>query len=212
VKTKNAKPNLMRCMLSAILSGSLLVVVGGCESGANKATSCVKQVESLQKEKTELLGQIEQAGTENKQLKKRIRVLTGLRTGVKLENLPVVEKVKIHRYTGFYDKNGDGRKEKLIVYLQPIDQQGDIVKAAGAVDVQLWDLNREGGQARLAQWHIRPDELKKLWFATIITSLYRLTFDVAGKIEGIDGPLTVKVTFSDYLTGKVFEEQRVIKP
>ncbi|GAH67953.1 unnamed protein product, partial [marine sediment metagenome] len=55
-------------------------------------------------------------------------------------------------------------------------------------------------------------ELKKLWFATLITINYRLTFDVADKITGDEEALTVKVTFTDYLTGKVFTEQKVIKP
>jgi len=78
--------------------------------------------------------------------------------------------------------------------------------------VQLWDLNRQDGQALLGQWHIEPNELKKLWFATLITINYRLTFDVADKIEDAEGPLTVKVAFTDYLSGRVFNEQRVIKP
>jgi len=82
---------------------------------------------------------------------------------------------------------------------------------AGAVDVQLWDLNKTDSEALLDEWRVEPEELKKLWFATMITINYRLTFDVADKIESMEEPLTVKVTFTDYLTGKVFKEQKVIK-
>ncbi|GAI66166.1 unnamed protein product, partial [marine sediment metagenome] len=32
------------------------------------------------------------------------------------------------------------------------------------------------------------------------------------KIDEFEEPLTVKVTFTDYLAGKVFTEQKVIKP
>jgi hypothetical protein len=39
-----------------------------------------------------------------------------------------------------------------------------------------------------------------------------LTFDVADKITGDEKALVVKVTFTDYPSGKVFEEQKVIKP
>jgi hypothetical protein len=83
---------------------------------------------------------------------------------------------------------------------------------AGSVDVQLWDLNKKGSEALLGQWQVKRSELKKLWFATLITINYRLTFDVGDKVEKFDEPLTVKVTFTDYLTGKVFKEQKVIKP
>ncbi len=86
------------------------------------------------------------------------------------------------------------------------------MKATGAVDVQLWDLNKEQDEALVGQWHVGPEELKGLWFATLIIINYRLTFDVGEKIEEFKEPLTVKVTFTDYLSGKVFKEQRVIKP
>ena len=35
---------------------------------------------------------------------------------------------------------------------------------------------------------------------------------VADKIDEFEGPLTLNVSFTDYLTGKVFKEQKVIKP
>jgi hypothetical protein len=79
------------------------------------------------------------------------------------------------------------------------------------VDVQLWDLNKTNGQAMLRQWKVEASELKDLWFATLITINYRLTFDVTDIVENLEEPLTVKVNFTDYLTGKVFKEQKVIK-
>ena len=202
--------NAIRCMLYAILAGCVLTFAAGCESTDRKAVA--EQIDSLRLERTQLTRQIEQAEAENEQLKKQVQVLSGLKPGVKLENLYRLQKIRITRYTNLYDKDKDGQYEKLIVYIQPLDEEGDIVKATGAIDVQLWDLNRQEGQALLGQWHIEPNELKKLWFATLITINYRLTFDVADKIEDAEGPLTVKVAFTDYLSGRVFNEQRVIKP
>ena len=93
-----------------------------------------------------------------------------------------------------------------------MDEYGDVVKATGLVEVQLWDLDKKEGQPLLGQWRVVPAELKKLWFATLITVNYRLSFNVAALVEKFDHPLTVKVKFTDYLSGKTFEEQRVIKP
>jgi hypothetical protein len=185
-------------------------MVTGCANPNGKELLAV-QIEQLTQEKTQQQKQIEQSESENKQLKQQIQVLSGLPKEVRLENLNRLESVKIGRYTGFFDKDKDGKKEKLIVYIQPVDEQGDIIKAVGAVDVQLWDLNKTNGQALLGQWKVEPGELKKLWFATVVTINYRLTFEVPDKIEGLDEPLTVKVTFTDYMTGKVFIEQKVIK-
>jgi len=189
---------------------SVFCFAAGCEDAGSKSP-LTEQISTLRREKIQLTHQIEQSETEKEQLKKQIQVLSNLPED-RLENIYRPQRIKITRYTNLYDKDKDGRKEKLIVYIQPIDEEGDIVKASGAVDVQLWDLNKEDGQALLGQWHVKPNELKKLWFATLITINYRLTFDVADKIDKFEEPLTVKVTFTDYLTGRVFEEQMVIKP
>ena len=193
-----------------ILAGCLLVFVIGCEGTSRKVPSA-ERVRTLRQEKKQLTRQLEQSRTQNEQLKKQVQVLSGLPED-KLENLYDLQKIKLTRYTGFYDKDKDGKKEKLIVYIQPIDEDDDIVKATGAVDVQLWDLNREDGQALLGEWHVKPNELKELWFATILIINYRLTFDIADKIDNPEEALTVKVTFTDYLSGKIFKEQKVIKP
>ncbi len=187
-----------------------LILVTGCAS-PNGKESLAGQIEQLTQEKTQLQKQIEQSEIENKKLKQQVQVLSGLPKEVKLENLNRLENVKIGRYTGFFDKDKDGKKEKLIVYIQPVDEQGDTIKAVGAVDVQLWDLNKAGSEALLDEWRVESNELKELWFATLITINYRLTFDVADIIESLEEPLTVKVTFTDYMTGKVFKEQKVIK-
>jgi cell division protein FtsB len=185
-------------------------LVTGCAKPEEKESIAV-QIEQLTQEKSELQKQIEQSEKENEQLKQQIQVLSGLPENVKLENLNRLENIKIGRYTGFFDKDDDGKKEKLIVYVQPTDQQGDALKAIGTAEVQLWDLNKTNGQAMLGQWKVEPDELKKLWFETLVSIYYRLTFDVADIVESLEESPTVKVTFTDYLTGKVFNEQKVIK-
>jgi len=198
------------CLLSFIFC---LCVVAGCENANSIRTPLVEQIGNLTEQNKQLENQLEQIRAENKQLKKQIHVLSGLPEEVKGENLYRLQKIEIGKYTGFFDKDDDGKKEKLIVYIKPIDEEGDIIKATGTVDVQLWDLDSsEADQALIGQWHVEPDELKKLWFATIVTINYRLTFGIADKVKSFDEPLTVKVTFTDYLSGKVFKEQKVIKP
>lgn len=190
-----------------IIFGCLLVIAAGCQ-GSNPA----KEVKTLQLEKADLKSQIEQSKSENEQLKNQVKTLSELPADVRLEDLYNIQKIKITRYTNLYDKDKDGKKEKLLVYIQPIDEQGDIVKATGAVDVELWYLDKAEGEAKLGAWHVTPADLKKLWCATLITINYRLLFDVAGIITGDEEELVVKVTFTDYISGKVLKEQKIIKP
>jgi len=208
-KTEVRKRKSVLCSLSSVLC--LLVVTAGCENISKPEITLAEQIDKLNEENSQLQKQIEKVEGENAELKSQVRVLSGLPAQVKGENLYHLQRIKISKYTNLYDKDKDGKKEKLIVYLQAIDQDGDIIKATGDVDVQLWDLSKEQDKALLGQWHIKPEQLKNLWFTALMTH-YKLTFDVAGKVDEFKEPLTVKVSFTDYLTGKVFKEQKVIKP
>ena len=212
MNNKNKKRCVYHFILFAVVACSLLIAASGCEDAAAQKFSPGDRIQQLKEEKRQLQSQIEQTRVENEQLKKQVQFLSELPADVRLENIYNLKKIKLTRFTGLFDKDKSGQYDKLIVYIQPIDEDEDIVKAAGIVDVQLWDLSKPNGQAMLGQWSVEPDQLKELWFATLVTTNYRLTFDITDKIDEFDEPLTVKVTFTDYLSGRVFKQQRVIKP
>lgn len=206
-------PRMKTCehLCKIIMIGCALALTAGCRSDATYIAQ-TNEINNLKQEKAELKDSVEQLQKDNDQLRERVQVLSDLPNDVKGENLYHLRSIKITSYTNLYDKDDNGVREKLIVYMQPIDQDGDIIKAAGSVDVELWDLNRQDGQAMLGRWHVDEQALRKLWFATILTTNYRLTFDAPEVLKKYDEPLTVKVAFADYLSGTVFTEQRVIKP
>lgn len=195
-----------------ICSCPMLALLAGCESAPITKDPLAEKVDKLSREKKELMSHIEQIESTNKDLQKQITTLHGLEDDVKLKNLCDIQKIKITKYTNLFDKDKDGTKETLIVYIQPIDQDGDIIKAPGDVHVQLLDLDKDKNPTLLGKWYITPGKLRKLWFNALLKAHYRMTFDVSEKVKILEEPLTVTVTFTDYLTGKVFEEQRLIKP
>ncbi|MHC4757244.1 MAG: bZIP transcription factor [Planctomycetota bacterium] len=192
---------------------AFLLFFAGCAYDQQAYQKQLKSdIDSLKLENTDLNQQINHLQQENEQLTKQNKILAGLDPQFKYENLYSLQTVNIHKYTNLYDKDKNGNFEKLIVYLQPMDTHGDIVKAAGTVDVQLWDLSNEAPQAKIGKWQIMPDQLRDLWFATVVTTNYRLTFGLDEPVEKHDQPLTVKVTFTDHLTGKTFQQQQIIEP
>jgi outer membrane murein-binding lipoprotein Lpp len=191
---------------------ALAALLAGCESAPITENPLTEKVDKLSQEKRELMSHIEHIEARNKNLQKQITTLHSLEDDVKLKDLCDLQSVRITKYTNLFDKDKDGKKETLIVYIQPVDQDGDIIKAPADVHVQLLDLDKDKDPALLGKWHITPNKLRKLWFNAMLKTHYRLTFDVSDKVEDPDKPLTVMVTFTDYLTGKVFEEQKLIKP
>ncbi len=197
------------CLLSSVLC---LFFLAGCESNEGPANPLTEQVETLTQDKREMMRQIEQLESKNKDLQKQINTLHDFTDDVSFKDLYEVKSIKITKYTNLYDKDKDGKKDTLLVYIQPIDQDGDIIKAAGDVHVRLLDLDKDRDPVILGKWRLTPAQLRKLWVDALIKTNYRLTFDIAGKVPDQEKTLTVMVTFTDYLTGKVFEEQKLIKP
>jgi hypothetical protein len=158
-----------------------------------------------------MMRQIEHLESKNKALQKQINTLHGLPDEARLKDIYEVQSIKITKYTNLFDKDKNGKKETLIVYIQPVDQDGDIIKAAGDVHVQLLKLYKDQPPNVLGKWHITQEELRKLWLDALLKTNYRLTFDVSDKVDSFEEPLTVMVTFTDYLTGREFNEQKLIK-
>jgi hypothetical protein len=193
-----------------ICASTLLLFLAGCGIGTERKTPEQLQAEKLQQEKASLTGNVEQHRAQIEQLRAQVRELSALKD--KPNNPYELTTLRIARISNFFDKDRDGVQEKLIVYVQPIDTEGDVVKAAGTVSVQLWNLNNPNGQALLGQWKVESAELRKLWFNSLTTTSYRLTFDRPETVGVFSDPLTLRVTFTDYLTGESFRAQQVIEP
>jgi hypothetical protein len=212
---------LIRNMICALVA-CVLMAVSGCEGPGKNKVDVLQQIEQLKGQNAQLQIRLEEAYNESKQLKKQIALLQGLPPERKTEAIYNLRAVKIGNYTNLYDEDANGtsdsakaapdKKEKLIVYLEPIDETGDSIKAAGEADVQLWDLNKKGGDALLAQWKVKADELKKSWLHSFFSSSYRISFNVSTVIQKFENELTVRVTFTDYLSGRTFTDQKAIKP
>ena len=204
---------ILNSKFSIPVFAAALAFVAGCENAAKPATT--QQIQQLTAQKTDLQNQLEQTKTENDRLKKQAESLSKLPGDKRADAIYNLKSIKIGRFTNFYDEDktpGATGKKNLVVYVEPIDETGDVIKAAGAIDVQLWDLNKKESEARLAQWRVEPNEIKKLWLDGMLSSSYRLSFDAAGIVDKFDKPLTVKVNFTDYLSGMTFTEQFVIRP
>jgi len=195
--------------LVAAVAAVIMFVVSGC---GNNQQSLWDQIKQLGSEKTELKLQVEKLQAENKQLAQQVETLSVLSPELRLDAIPTVEKIELGKRCGIYDKDRDGIKEKLIVYVCPLDRTADTIKTPGRVTVQLWNLNSNKDKALIAKWQIEPAELIKLWSGTLMTNYYRLKFDVRDLLDGSETELTIKVDFTDYVTGKLLSAQRVIKP
>lgn len=61
--------------------------------------------------------------------------------------------------------------------LTPVDVHGDLVKLAGEVDLDLFDMTLESNEQRLGQWKFTIDEVRSKWQSGFISSGYLFQVD-----------------------------------
>jgi len=126
----------------------------------------------------------------------------------RLQQLYFVDSIKLGRYSGGWDFDGDGKPDGIKVFLTPHDQYGTAIKATGAATVQLYDLAAEPDENLIAEFNWTVEEMPKEWASGFMS--YHYTLDCPwGSNPPANDVVTVRVVFVDYLTGKTFSAQKV---
>ena len=194
--------------LSAVLAGGALVCATGCGSPSKVNIELRKQVQTLQAENAKLRQEHDADQ----------RVITGLhdRQGTlptlpadRLAHLFTTHGIQFGRLTGGADldpnKPGD---EGIAVYVVPVDETGDKLKAAGSFDIEAFDL-AEPQSPLVGHWHFDLQQTRAAWSDVLIEYNYVLICPWQNVIPK-HPDLTVKVTFLDELTQTPFTAQRVV--
>ena len=192
---------MTKWILKCIIFTLAVVLCGGCGNGASPLLTDIK---NLKNENTEQSLKVQSLQQENTQLAGQINTLSGLDKDVRLDSLDTLDKIRIAKRTCVLGGT-------LLVYIEPLDTAQDYIKAVGTAQVELWDLDADPAAAKLADWSLTPEQLHPLWGGNVFAGYYRLSFPIAGILTGQEKELTVKVTFTDMLSGKVLGDQTTIK-
>lgn len=194
-----------RCVpLAALAAGGLLAALAaGCESTA--VVQLRREVdelrETVRKKDDELIAKQASLEESNRQL----QVARGL-SDEDLKRIFYPEKIIIDKLTGGADYDGQPGDDGITVYFRPVDRDGDTIKVAGDVTIQLYDLAAPPNQNFIAEYKVPVDQLGRLWYGKILASHY------AVKCPWPHGPpahpeVTVRLVFVDYLTKRVVAAQ-----
>jgi len=128
----------------------------------------------------------------------------------RLDKLVTTYGLKIGRLTGGAELDpaqpGDSG---LKVYVAPIDRSGEAIKAAGSFVIEAFDL-ANSNEPRIGRWEFSPEDALKYWVNFLNQTNYALP------APWQHGPpahpdITMRVTFTDELTGRQFEAQKALR-
>jgi hypothetical protein len=145
-------------------------------------------------------------------------VIRGLRSSIptqptlppeRLEHLFTTHGLRFGRLTGGADldrsKPGD---EGIKVYVVPIDQAGQPLKAAGSFVIEAFDL-AAGDAPRVGRWTFDINQSAANWRGALMEYTYVLTCPL--QKPPAHAQLTIRVTFIDALTQGSFTAEQVVK-
>src|SRR6266566_4333083 len=200
-------PSSWRCWSSVIL---FAIGVGGCSS-PNPANI------QLRKDKQQLEEQVAQLSRELQAARARIQSFESPSGTLptlpqdRLDKLFTVHGIRLGRLTGGWPGNEvDAADQGLKIYLAPVDETDEAIKASGSVEVEAFDLDLQGDN-RIGKWTFDSVALRSRWRSLGMLRAFVLECPWEKQKPPRHSKLAVKVTFADELTGRVYSEIKEVQ-
>ncbi len=186
-----------------------LAIVSGCELGPK---NFLNDNDSLRRQAIELDARIEQLEQDLAMKSAQIRRMAELSEhkptmlGVTWQDLPRLDSVRVGRYSGVTDTNGDGIGDTLRLYVHTRDQQGRFLPVLGQAVVQLVVIEPGEAPRQLVEQTYSPLEFDRAYRSGFTGTHY--TLDVLlGNETGVNVGATAKLTFTDAGSGAVLTHE-----
>lgn len=192
-----------------ILSALVLLLLAGCGR-----KNFLNENDKLREQNLKLTQQVEDL---NRQLELRLGEIQTLRAqsagerAIKDADPPVLARLAFARFTGAIDTNGDGKDDLIRIYLTPLDQRGRMFPVAGRLKVQAVAIQDDAPPALLAARTYEPAEFDSAYRANFTGYHFTIELPLPDSLDPALTSTTVKVSFTEALTGAVHSEEKVIK-
>lgn len=192
--------------IATLVLPALAALAGGCKAPDN---SLQAKVIAMQQENARLADDKKALQSHIDEQNKQIETLRSLGGEKRLEKLYVVKTIQLGRFTGGVGGTDEKGDHGVKVYLEPMDQHGSILKAAGEVKVEVYDLAAPPRENLVLERRFSIEEVAGQWFGGFGT--YHYSFECDWQTPPRHDELTIRVEFTDYLTGQKFSAQTVAK-
>lgn len=200
--------NVIRLVFCAIAI-AVTVSVAGCGSSSvsqenrdlrRENLKLADQLESHQQSITQLQGQLDA-------LNSKINSPAPALAGVKKTDLPVVSRIEFGKFTGAFDTTGDGTNDTVRVYLHLLDQRGRFLPAVGKAVLQVVTIETDSPPKQIGHKVYEPKAFTACYVAGLTGTHFTLELAPVKSLQKGASEVTIKVTYTDAVTGATFTKQ-----
>jgi hypothetical protein len=119
-----------------------------------------------------------------------------------------VKRIVFGRGTGGFDNDGLPGDEALQVIIEPRDAADHTIKSPGALQIAVLEINFQGVKVPIGEWSVSPDELRKSWKQTLLSTGYVLRLPWKALPQSENVRIVARMILPDQ---RVYEADRDVK-
>jgi len=200
-------PAVLRPLLAAC-AALLSLSVAACTMLTAQEIDELERSKLISQEEINRLGQQIVGQQETiERLQQQIKDVHGLEGNLE-EQLIVPVRIELERMSGAYDRDGQVGDDGIVLYIQPVDRDNHVIKAAGSIEVELFDL-ANAQSLLIKNYEFDTETTRTLWYGRMMTNHFTVRCPWPPGSLPDHHEITAKVTFTELLTGKVLIAQEV---
>lgn len=203
----NAAARTGRFCAAYLALAAVIAVLAGCEAGRTEAFLEVqREAQALREQVNQLETQLTAEQQTVRGLQKRLATMRGMEPGL-LDQLVTPVRIELAGQSGSYTTPGSPEDAGIVLYVQPIDEDGHVIKAAGSFLVTLLDLSDPRNPSVVATYEFDVPTTRGLWFGRFLTNHFTLRCPWPPTGPPPIDEVTARVEFTVLLTGRVLIAQ-----
>jgi hypothetical protein len=187
-----------------IASITLTAALAGCEADNDmQLRREIQQLEEAVKDRDQRISSLQ---NQLREMNTRLQVARGI-SDDDLQYLFTPQRLTIMPLSGGEDYDEQPGHDGITVYLQPTDEVGDVLKVAGSIRVELFDLALDDGKSLVGRVEVPISEAGDYWFGDLWTYHYTIKVPWLEDNPPKSKEITIRATFTDYLSQRVMVAQ-----
>lgn len=203
-------PRCLSRRLIRSLAPVALLALGACRSSPRNFENVNDQLRQqnlqLQQQVRDLEEKLRLASANAQTLQQRLAQTQPALPDLSLWPIPV--ELRLDRYSAVLDSDRDGSPDLIRLYVKSRDARGRFAPLIGRLQVQAVEIPPQGQPRLCAERALEPQALDPLYRSTWMGTHYTIEIPFADLQPPPSGDLTVKLTFTDALTGSTLTYQQ----